>query len=141
MSLPHDHVLHDVVLDADAELVWELLTRPDEQAAWLGAEVDLDATPGARGRVVDHDGTVRHLVVEEVEAGALLRWRWSIDGDEELTSQVEITIEAGPDRTHLRVVETPLPSPTMAVRASATWASRLVDLEVLVLFAAAAIRA
>ncbi len=140
MTLPHDHVLHDVVLDADAELVWELLTRPDDQAAWLGAEVELDATPGARGRVVDHDGTVRHLVVEEVEAGALLRWRWSIDGDDALTSQVEIRIDGGPDGTHLRVVETPLPGPT-AVRASAAWASRLVDLEVLLLFAAAAIRA
>ena len=140
-----DQVLQDVVLDADVELVWELLTRPDDQAAWLGAEVDLDATPGARGRVVDHDGTVRQLVVETVEAGALLRWRWWSDGEEAMASRVEITIEGGPEQTHLRVVEAPTPGMTRSAQASATasaaWGSRLVDLEVLVLFAVAAIRA
>ena len=30
---------------------------PTTRPAWLGAEVELDPTPGAAGRVVDHDGT------------------------------------------------------------------------------------
>ena len=46
-----------VTLPADLEEAWDLLTRPDDLAAWLGREVALDPTPGAAGAVVDHDGT------------------------------------------------------------------------------------
>ena len=138
-------VVHDVVLDADVELVWELLTRPEDQAAWLGAEVDLTARRGASGRIVDRDGTVRHLVVEEAEPGTRLGWTWWTDGDDAVISRVEITIDGHSDQTRLRVVEMPArgaTTPSLHARASAgAWASRLLDLEVLVLFAVAAIRA
>ncbi len=66
--------------DVDTELAWELVTRSEDLEAWLGAEVDLDAVPGSTGRVVDRDGTVRHLVVEEVDAGRRMTWRWWTEG-------------------------------------------------------------
>jgi uncharacterized protein YndB with AHSA1/START domain len=137
-------VIQDVVLEAEVELVWELLTRPDDQAAWLGADVELTASPGAPGRVVDRDGTVRHLVVEEAEPGRRLSWTWWTDGQDAVTSRVEITIDGSSDRTRLRVVEMPITgstTPSLHARAGSAWASRLLDLEVLLLFAAAAIRA
>ena len=40
-----------VTLPSRPDDVWELLTRPDELAAWLGDEVVLDPTPGAAGTV------------------------------------------------------------------------------------------
>ena len=52
-------------------------------------------TPGAAGTVVDHDGTRRHLVVDEVEPGRRLAWRWWTDDDDRRRSRVEITLDAG----------------------------------------------
>ena len=39
-----------VTLPADLDEAWDLLTRPDDLAGWLGREVVLDPTPGAAGR-------------------------------------------------------------------------------------------
>ena len=72
-----------VTLPADLDEAWELLTDPDDLAGWLGREVVLDPTPGATGSVVDHDGTRRRLVVDEVDAGRRLAWRWWTEGDDE----------------------------------------------------------
>ena len=137
--------------DVDAELAWELLTRTEDLEAWLGAEVDLDATPGGSGRVVDADGTVRRLVVEEVDEGRRLSWRWwteapaAAESDTDAqwgASRVEITLTPNDDGTAFRVVETPLAS-TVAPDAGAAgaWAGRLFDLQVLGLVATILVRA
>jgi uncharacterized protein YndB with AHSA1/START domain len=136
-----DAVERHVTLPTDLEAAWDLLTRPDDQAGWLGADVVLDPTPGAAGRVVDHDGTVRHLTVEEVDAGTRLTWHWWTD-DERAASRVEITLTPDADGTRVTVIEAPLPSAPVAaasVRASAAaaWSHRLLHLEALLLVAAA----
>jgi uncharacterized protein YndB with AHSA1/START domain len=128
-----------VTLPAGLDEAWELLTDPDDLAAWLGREVALDPTPGAAGVVVDHDGTRRHLVVDEVETGRRLAWRWWADGDAE-SSRVEITLVPGDAGTEVRVVEELLPSRPAAqtsARASEAWSQRLLHLEALLLVAAA----
>jgi len=128
-----------VTLPAGLDEAWELLTDPDDLAAWLGREVALDPTPGATGAVVDHDGTRRHLVVEEVDAGRRLAWRWWTDGDA-ASSRVEITLVPSDGGTEVRVVEQLLPSPTVArasAKASEAWSHRLLHLEALLLVAAA----
>jgi uncharacterized protein YndB with AHSA1/START domain len=128
-----------VTLPAGLDEAWELLTDPDDLAAWLGREVALDPTPGAAGAVVDHDGTRRHLVVDEVDAGRRLAWRWWTDGDA-ASSRVEITLVPSDGGTEVRVVEQLLPSPTVArasAKASEAWSHRLLHLEALLLVAAA----
>ena len=128
-----------VTLPAGLDETWGLLTDPDDLAAWLGREVALEPRPGAVGTVVDHDGTHRHLVVDEVEAGRRLTWRWWTDGDTE-GSRVEITLLPVEEGTEVRVVEELLPSPS-AVQARAVaseaWSHRLLHLEALLLVAAA----
>lgn len=131
-----------VTLPTDVREAWELLTDPDELAAWLGDDVVLRPVPGAAGRVLERDGSDRSLVVEEVDAGRRLSWRWWIEGDDpdQTGSRVEITLSPTPDGTLVRVVEQPLPTATAsAPRASAgeAWSHRLLHLESLLLLAAA----
>jgi uncharacterized protein YndB with AHSA1/START domain len=125
----------DLDLDVDPELVWELITRPEDLAAWLGEQVDLEPSPGTRGHVVDEDGTVRHLVVGEVDLGRRLSWDWWEEGDGTV-SRVELTLDPTEHGTRLRVREVPHPvSPGLAPRATASlrrrWNRQLVDLELL----------
>ena len=131
-----------VTLPTDVEAAWDLLTRPDDQAGWLGAEVDLDQRPGAAGVVVDHDGTRRRVVVDEAEAGRRLAWHWAVEGDDGLVgpaSRVEITLAPVEDGTRVTVVERPLEPVGREAQAStaAAWSHRLLHLEALLLVAAA----
>jgi uncharacterized protein YndB with AHSA1/START domain len=130
-----DAIERHVTLPAGLEAAWELLTNPDDLAAWLGREVDLDPTPGAVGSVVDHDGTHHQLVVDEVEPRRRLAWRWWTDGIDE-PSRVEITVAPSEHGTVVRVVEERLPAPAAGHSAEA-WSHRLLHLEALLLVAAA----
>lgn len=130
-----------VTLPTDLHEAWALLTRPDELAAWLGAEVVLEPTPGAAGVVVDHDGTHRRVVVDDVEPGHRLSWRWWTDDTEE-HSRVEITLAPAEGGTLVRVVERLVPQPhavrsEASARAGEAWSHRLLHLEALLLVAAA----
>lgn len=136
-----DAVERHVTLPTDLDQAWELLTRPDDQSGWLGAEVDLEPTPGHEGLVVDHDGTRRRLVVEQVDAERRLTWRWWVDGDDEAeASEVAITLAPTRDGTLLTVTERPLatgPQASAATgRPAAAWSHRLLHLEALLLVAA-----
>jgi uncharacterized protein YndB with AHSA1/START domain len=135
-----------VTLPTDLADAWELLTDPEDQAGWLGADVDLEPRPGAGGVVVDHDGTRRRLVVDEVEEGRGLRWRWWVDGDEGSASEVEVRLAPVLDGTLVTVTERQLaPSgATASARTSAVagttgsaWGHRLLQLELLLLVAVA----
>lgn len=128
----------ELELDLDPELVWELITRPDDLAAWLGDEVDLEPVEGAAGRVVDDDGTVRRLVVGQVDTGRRLSWDWWEEGHTDgVRSRVELTLDATESGTRLRVLEVPCSTTPAAAapRASASlgrrWNRLLVDLELL----------
>ena len=133
-----DAIERHVTLPTDLEAAWDLLTRPEDLGAWLGAEVVLDPTPGAVGRVVEHDGSVRRLVVDSVEPGRRLAWHWWGDDGPEEGSRVEITLAPAEGGTAVRVVEALVGAPPAAqARAGEAWSHRLLHLEALLLVAAA----
>ena len=133
-----DAIEREVTLPVELEEAWGLLTRPDDLPGWLGAEVELDPTPGEAGRVVDHDGTVRRLVVETVDAGRHIAWRWWSDEDPDEVSHVEISLVPTERGTSVRVVEELVGSaPVARARAGEAWSHRLLHLEALLLVAAA----
>jgi uncharacterized protein YndB with AHSA1/START domain len=106
-----ERLVRMVTLPADVERVWAALTLPGELARWFGAEVDLEARPGARGEFRWPDGRVRGAVVEVALPPRTLRFRWlpfERVGDDILpcrSSTVEMTLEPDGDRTRLTVTE------------------------------------
>jgi uncharacterized protein YndB with AHSA1/START domain len=137
-------VERQVFLPTDREEAWGLLTRPEDLAGWLGDSVTLDPTPGSRGEVIERDGTRRRLVVEEVDTGRRLSWRWWTDGDgPDAQSRVEIDLVPTDDGTLVRVVERAVPGPARPTggqamaRSGEAWSHRLLHLEALLLLAAA----
>lgn len=126
----------EVDLDAPIERVWSAVTDPEQLAAWLGDDVDLDVRPGGAGRVVDPDGSERGVVVTGVEPYERLTWHWW--SDRHGVSTVEIELTPLPDATRLRVIERAGPSngsgttpglPSASASASVPAAAACVHLE------------
>lgn len=134
MAEDAQQVVRSVVLDADAGDVWRALTDDGELSAWFGGDVVLDVRPGGGGRFQEPDGGARRAVVEEVDDGARLVWRWWEEGaGATAASRVELTVEQVDGGTRLTVVEAPVAArPTggglRAARAAA-WDRRLLALE------------
>lgn len=128
-----DHVERTVVLDASPEDVWRAVSDEAELAEWFGGDVALDATPGGSGRFDEPGQATRHAVVEEVDEGRRLVWRWWTD-DGAAPSRVELTVERVAGGTRLTVVEAPVAPAASAgggVRSAraAAWERRLLALE------------
>jgi uncharacterized protein YndB with AHSA1/START domain len=109
-----------VELDATPEEVWAALGAAD---TWLADEGDLVLETGAECDLTE-DGRTRRAVVEEVDDGrrVVFRW-WSTDGDGDDASRVEITLTSVGRPTLLVVRETRLvasgPAGERSTRASA----------------------
>jgi uncharacterized protein YndB with AHSA1/START domain len=88
-------------LDAPPEEVWEALATP---AAWLADEGTLPLEPGAVGHLVE-DGRSRTAIVEEVEDGRRLVYRWWDDAAADDASRVEITLTDADGGTRVVVRE------------------------------------
>ena len=122
-------VEREITIPATPGDVWPALISADELSTWFGADVELDARPGGRGVFRWPDGTERQAVVEDVESGRRLSFRWlpfqrTPEGEAVSvpSTRVEITLEAVPEGTRVRVVEQPAFSRpmTMQARAAAT---------------------
>lgn len=121
---------HEVALDHDAEVVWELLVG-DGPARWLGDGSRIDARPG--GEVDVHDvetGRRRRGRVEQVDPGHHLAWTWWDDDDPRHASRVDLHLRPRPGGTTLVVRERPTPT-TATVTASVLgrWRWRTAGLE------------
>lgn len=98
-------VVRTTVLPAPADVVWRALTDPDELAAWLGDCEQLQLERGGRGRLTLPDGGRRELVVDAVEPGRRLAFRWRDEDGEEPASSVELTLDGARSGTRLTVSE------------------------------------
>jgi uncharacterized protein YndB with AHSA1/START domain len=112
-------VRREIILPVPRDRAWELLCEPEE---WLADEAALDPEPGGEVRAAWADGEVREGVVEEVDRGERIRFRWW-DGDA-AGSEVEWRLEDAVAGTRVVVVERALvpvawgPPLTMLARAA-----------------------
>jgi uncharacterized protein YndB with AHSA1/START domain len=99
----------DVLIEAPPEVVWRIITEPDQMSQWFADRVDLVIEPGAHGYMQfgDQGGPV---VVEVVDRPTRFSFRWNhTQGEEPVSGNsmlVEFTLSPeGAERTRLRVVE------------------------------------
>jgi len=71
-----ESVTRAVVLPAPRAEVWRALTNLELLAGWLGEVIELEPTPGGGVAVREPDGAIRRGLVERVEPGRLLAFRW-----------------------------------------------------------------
>ena len=103
-----------VHIEAPVELVWRMVTEPDQVVRWFADEIDLQAAPGYEGSMTFRPlsgGTVHvPVTVESVEAPRRFTYRWNHPAGTAATpgnsTLVEFTLTAEEGGTRLRVVET-----------------------------------
>ena len=101
-------VRREIVLPVERERAWALFTEPAELCEWLADEVELEPEEGAPVRAVWFaSGEERVGVVEEVEDGRRVRFRWDDDATG-VPSRVEWTLDDHPGGTRVVVEERPL---------------------------------
>ncbi len=99
----------DILIEAPVEVVWRIVTEPDQMSQWFADRVELVVAPGAHGYMQfgDQGGPV---VVETVDPPVRFSFRCNHPAGEEPVAGNSMLVEftltpVGPERTHLRVVE------------------------------------
>jgi uncharacterized protein YndB with AHSA1/START domain len=116
-------------LDATPADVWDAVCDP---AAWLADGGTLPLEPGGVGHLVE-DGRTRTAVVEVVETGRRLVYRWWDDDDPSEPSRVEITLVGAGAGTRVTVREAAVTPGAQASAISTGRAARAWDLRLLCL--------
>ena len=91
-------VNREVVLPVPRERAWELITEPAELEGWLADEVEFEPCEDAPLRVAWETGEERDGVVEQVDEGERIVFRW---GD----SRVEWRLDDAPGGVRFTVTE------------------------------------
>lgn len=110
-----DAVIHELVLPAPIEQVFEMFTVPGQLVRWIGISADLQPRPGGRFRfeVVPGQFCEGQYVIIERPSRLVFTWGWADPGFglPPGTSRVEVTLTpSGEDgrQTRLRLVHTGL---------------------------------
>jgi uncharacterized protein YndB with AHSA1/START domain len=103
----------EVEIEAPVHLVWQTITQPDQISRWFADRVELELKPGGTGYLAFGEDQGTAIVVEAVDEPSRFAFWWNRPQDDDPTPEnsvlVEFTLTAtGPERTHLRVVETGL---------------------------------
>lgn len=97
-------VQRSTTIPAEADRVWDAVLRGD----WLGEDVAIEPWPGGDGVVLDR-GEVRHVVVETVDPGRRLTYRWWGISDDGVSDATRVVIDVEPlyDQTRVVIIEAP----------------------------------
>jgi uncharacterized protein YndB with AHSA1/START domain len=110
-----DAVIHEIVLPAPVEQVFDMFTDPRELIRWIGLSADLQPRPGGRFRfeVMPGQFCEGQYVIIERPSRLVFTWGWTDPGFglPPGSSRVEVTLTRSGDdgrRTRLRLVHTGL---------------------------------
>jgi uncharacterized protein YndB with AHSA1/START domain len=112
-------ITRSIELEAEVDEVWEAISTPEQLSGWLEGEVDVDVRPGGDGVLVEPDGSVRRMRIDEVEPARRLALQWWPEDGSGPASTVEFDLEPTPGGTHLVVTETLAARQPVNARASA----------------------
>jgi uncharacterized protein YndB with AHSA1/START domain len=110
MRMVADRIEREIVVEAPAERLWEVLTRPEHIGRWFeGMEVELDLRPGGAMVLTSEEFGKFQAVVDKVEPPRLFAYRWTRHPDtpvaEGTATRVEFTLSPEGNGTRLRVAE------------------------------------
>jgi uncharacterized protein YndB with AHSA1/START domain len=105
-----NRIEREVAIDAPVEVVWRTITQPDQITQWFAERVELELVPGGHGNMRFDEQHGGPIVVETVDPPSRFSFRWNHPAGSQPARGnsvlVEFTLTAsGPERTHLRVVE------------------------------------
>ncbi|HKW58967.1 MAG TPA: SRPBCC domain-containing protein [Candidatus Dormibacteraeota bacterium] len=104
-----DKVEREIVIEAPVDVVWRIVTEPDQIVQWFAEEADLQLTPGAEGHFSFQNHRTWTLQVEAVDPPRRFAFRWRPANDERPPERnsmhVEFTLREEAGKTRLRVVE------------------------------------
>lgn len=99
----------EIVIDAPIEVVWRIVTEPDQIRQWFSREAELDSRTGGEGRFSFESGRTFYLQVESFEPPHRFAYRWQHEKGSrarpENSMLVEFTLQVEGGGTRLRVVE------------------------------------
>jgi uncharacterized protein YndB with AHSA1/START domain len=101
-------IRREVDLTGTIDDVWPVLSGTDGLEKWLEGSLDVDGdtvTTGATGTFTEPDGTIRHMLIDDVDEGRSVTWTWWTDDVDEPPSSVSIVIEPIDDVVRVVVVE------------------------------------
>ena len=112
--MPSDRIEREILIEAPVDVVWGVVTEPEQIKRWFTDAADLDVRPGGNGTLrwdakATNDPATAHLRVEAVEPPHRFAFRWDFPEDAEPGPDnsllVEFTLVAEGDSTRLRLVE------------------------------------
>ena len=99
----------EILIEAPIDVVWRVVTEPDQIKQWFCADAQLDERAGGAGRMAFEDGPTYVLEIVAFEPPSRFAYRWRRDGSiaprPENSTLVEFTLVAETGNTRLRVVE------------------------------------
>ena len=106
-------VVHELVLAASPEVVYEMFVDPDQLVRWIGLSADLEPQPGGRFRFEVMPGQFCEGEYVELDPPRRLvvTWGWTEPSMNlpPSSSRVEVDLTEQDGATHLRLVHSQLP--------------------------------
>jgi uncharacterized protein YndB with AHSA1/START domain len=136
MSSVPDSIERELILPASPARVWRALTDADQLAAWFGTRASVDLRPGGSVTftwdVPGSSAAAHHNrgVIEVVDPPRRFAFRWHSGPEDQPMTLVDFTLEAHPQGTRLRLVESGFASvpPDQRQGNEAGWRRELDDL-------------
>ena len=104
-----DQVEREILIEAPVDVVWRIVTEPDQIVQWFSDEAELDLKPGGEGHLGFKGSDQYTIQVEAVEPPRRFAFRWAnahhSRPGERSSMLVEFTLQQEEDKTRLRVVE------------------------------------
>jgi uncharacterized protein YndB with AHSA1/START domain len=104
-----NEIEREVLIDAPIDVVWRVITEPDQMTHWFSQEAEIEPRAGGRGRLGFPSGDSYQLQIEAIDPPHRFAYRWmqpagSVVRDDNALL-VEFTLRAEAGKTRLRVVE------------------------------------
>ena len=104
-----DQVEREILIEAPVEVVWRIVTEPDQIVQWFSDEADFDLRPGGEGHLRFKGSHQYAIQIEAVEPPRRFAFRWADADDsrprERSSMLVEFTLQQEAGNTRVRVVE------------------------------------